>query len=72
MNEWTLIYHELLDITNIYRHITSADKGGNTETVPHHQLQKSKILEINEYVEILTSSIRAHGNFYSCNDNDEC
>ena len=31
VTEWTLVFHEVLNIVNIFREITGADIGGNTE-----------------------------------------
>ena len=65
VSEWALVSHETLSIANTFRSITRADRGGNNETTVHHQLQKSKIKNVNNSVTKLASFIRERGNPYS-------
>jgi hypothetical protein len=64
VTEWALVSHEVLSIANTFRSLTQADKGGNNETTVHHQLRKSKIIEINDSVTNMTNFIRDRGNPY--------
>ena len=67
---WTLVFHEVLDIANIFLEITGADIGGNTESrLPHH-LQDSKIKEFNNNVDKMVSFMQTHGNPFCTNHND--
>jgi len=70
VTEWSIIYHDVLGITNMFRDLTGADTGGNTETFPHHQLRQSKISEININVSKLEEFIRSRGNPYLCQEAD--
>ena len=62
VSEWALINHEILGISNKFRSVTRADRGGNNETTVHHQLQKSKINSVNKSVAKLKSFIEVRGN----------
>ena len=68
--EWSLIFHEVLDICNWLRDLTSASKGGNTENVPHHQLKTSKITIVNEYVTSLSNFMKSYGNPFVISNSD--
>ena len=70
VSEWTLVFHEVLDIVNTFREVTGADIGGNTEThLPRH-LQDTKIKEFNNNVDKMVSFMQTHGNPFSINHND--
>ena len=71
VTEWSLIFHEVLDICNWFRELTGADKGGNTENIPHHQLKNSKIYEVNEHIQRLVTFIREFGNPFILDENDK-
>ena len=71
VTEWSIIYHDVLGITNWFRELTGADTGGNTETRLHHEMKKSKIDEVNTSVSMLAEFIRIRGNPFQCQQGDE-
>ena len=59
----THLNHEVLAITSTFREITSADQGGNTETIlEDHHLQPSRTKEINKHTDSITAYISSQGN----------
>ena len=70
VTEWSIIFHEVLGICNWLRDLTSANKGGSTENVPHHQLKSSKITLINDYVTRLSNFMRSYGNPFVISESD--
>ena len=71
VTEWSIIYHDVLGITNWFRELTGADTGGNTETRLHHEMKKSKIDEVSTSVSMLAEFIRIRGNPFQCQQGDE-
>ena len=71
VTEWSLIFHDVLDICNWFRELTGADKGGNTENIPHHQLKNSKITEVNDHIQRLVNFMKAYGNPFIIDENDK-
>ena len=69
VTEWALIYHEVLDIANVFRSVTAGDLGGNTETKLSHHLNKTKIKEINSQVDSLVRFMRSQDNPYIIDQN---
>ena len=67
----SIIYHDVLGITNWFRELTGADTGGNTETRLHHEMKKSKIDEVNTSVSMLAEFIRIRGNPFQCQQGDK-
>ena len=68
VSEWALISHEILAISNRFRSITRADRGGNIETTVHDQLQRSKIKQVNDSVVKMKSFIEVRSNPYVLKD----
>ena len=68
VTEWQLIYHGVLDITNVFREILCSDtvKG---ETYIHRDLSKSSISAINNSVAAVTKFSEKLGNPFMCSGN---
>ena len=70
ITEWTLVYHEVLDIVNTFRKITNADIGGNTETKLSHYLSNRKIKEFGENLNKMIRFMGVHGYPFCINKDD--
>ena len=70
ITEWTLVYHEVLDIVTTFRKITNADIGGNTETKLSHHLSNRKIKEFGENLNKMIRFMEVHGNPFCINKDD--
>ena len=63
VQQWTLLYHEVLDISNKLRDLIKVSNL-NSETVNHNELTKSKIKEMNECTGKIKDFIKERGNPY--------
>ena len=65
VTQWQLLYHELLGISNVFRDITNPyHSDSDSETRVHHELAKSKIREINAFIDKVFQFFKDRGNPY--------
>ena len=64
MTEWELVYHEILNISNLFHGITAAGWLSFRETDLHHELGRSVSTLLNESTRKVTNFLAERGNPY--------